>query len=127
MSASPAETWFAVAPAEEGDCWKIAFQEHHLGNPLIRSIHGGVVGSLIEHTAEKALDRALAEKSRSAKLELTTSAIDYLRVTKDSDLYARGSVMRIARRVAFMDVVCWQDSEDLPVARGACTLRILED
>ena len=127
MSVTPAETWFAVSPADEPDCWKIAFQEHHLGNPLIRSIHGGVVGSLIEHTAEKALDRALGEKSRSAKLELTTSAIDYLRVTKDSDLYARGSVMRIARRVAFMDVVCWQDSEDLPVARGACTLRILED
>lgn len=127
MSVTPAETWLAVSPADEPDCWKITFQEHHLGNPLIRSIHGGVVGSLIEHTAEKALDRALAEKSRSAKLELTTSAIDYLRVTKDSDLYARGSVMRIARRVAFMDVVCWQDSEDLPVARGACTLRILEE
>lgn len=127
MSATPAESWFAVGPTDEPDCWKISFQEHHLGNPLIRSIHGGVVGSLIEHTAEKTLDRALAEKSRSAKLELTTSAIDYLRVTKDSDLYARGSVVRIARRVAFMDVVCWQDSEDLPVARGACTLRILED
>ncbi|WP_075995370.1 PaaI family thioesterase [Salaquimonas pukyongi] len=127
MNTTPAETWFAFAPVEENSCWKVAFQEHHLGNPLIRSIHGGVVGSLIEHTAEKTLDHELAHKGRRAKLELTTSSIDYLRVTKDSDLYARGSVMRIARRVAFMDVVCWQDSEDLPVARGACTLRILEE
>ncbi|MEC9344391.1 MAG: PaaI family thioesterase, partial [Pseudomonadota bacterium] len=61
------------------------------------------------------------------KVELVSSAIDYIRVTKDTDLLARVSVVRIARRLAFVEVRCWQDSEDLPVARGSCTLRIYED
>lgn len=127
MTSTPAADWFGFEAMDTPDCLRIEFKEHHLGNPLIRSVHGGVVGSLIEQTAINALGAALAEKSRSGVLELTTSSIDYLRVTKDADLFARGMVVRIARRVAFMDVYCWQDSENLPVARGACTIRILED
>ena len=123
---SPAEQWLAISATDEPDLYVLDFREHHIGNPIIRSVHGGVVGSLIESAAEKALVVALREKGISSDVEVTTASIDYLRVTKDAPLYARVDIVRIARRIAFLDVKVWQDSEELPVSRGTCTLRILE-
>ena len=125
-SRSPATQWLNVFPTDDPDVFRVDFEERHLGNPLIRSIHGGTVGMLIEHAAEQGLKRHLDDKGISARLELTGSSIEYLRVTKDAPLYGRAKVVRIGRRIGFIDTWCWQDDEDVPVARGACTLRILE-
>ncbi|MCB1384690.1 MAG: hypothetical protein KDJ80_02020 [Nitratireductor sp.] len=126
-SPSPAEAWLAIRATDSPDLWRVAFQEHHLGNPLIRSVHGGVVGALMEHAAIRSLEYALAEKGLGARVGVVTTAIDYMRVTKDADLFARARIERIARRVAFLSVHCWQDGEDMPVARCNSTLRIVED
>jgi uncharacterized protein (TIGR00369 family) len=123
---NPMEEWLAVSVTDDPFVCKIDFQEHHIGNPIIRSVHGGVVGALIEYTAETALVHELRANGREAKTELTTSSIEYLRVTKDAPLFGRATIVRIARRIAFIDVWVWQDSEDLPVSRGSCTLRIME-
>ncbi len=123
---SPAEQWLAISITDDPDLFVLDFQEHHIGNPIIRSVHGGVVGALIECAAEKALINALKEKGLPSEVEVTTASIDYLRVTKDAPLYARVNIVRIARRIAFLDVKVWQDNEELPVSRGSCTLRILD-
>ena len=112
--------WLRIKPTSEPHRYSIQFAEYQIGNPFIRSLHGGVVGSMIEICAE--LD--LAERLPGAHTELVSAAIDYLRVTRDADLHARVEEIRIARRLAFMGVWCWQDDEALPVARGSCTLRI---
>lgn len=124
--ATPAQEWLAVSSTTDPAIYKIDFQEHHIGNPIIRSVHGGVVGSLVEYAAEGYLSHLLKKEGRDAKVEVTTSSIDYLRVTKDAPLFAKVEIVRIARRIAFVDVWIWQDSEDLPVSRGACTLRIID-
>jgi len=124
---SPAEDWLAISQTDQPDIFKIEFQEHHIGNPIIRSVHGGVVGSLIEHAAEGFLKHTLTLDNRTESVELASSSIDYLRVTKDAPLFARASMVRMARRVAFMNVYVWQDDEEMPVARGTCTLRILPE
>jgi acyl-coenzyme A thioesterase PaaI-like protein len=121
---SPIETWLNVARMEDPAVFRLDFQEHHIGNPLIRSLHGGVVGTLIEYAAEKYLEQKLLEAGRPARVEITTSSIEYLRVTKDASLFARASISRVARRIGFIDVRCWQDGEELPVSKGSCTLRI---
>lgn len=121
MLASPMAKWLRVEPADREAVYVMRFAEHHIGNPFIRAIHGGVVGSLIEMSAELELSR----RSPEATVELVSTAIDYLRVTKDADMFARVEEIRIARRLAFFDVWCWQDDEALPVARGSCTLRLL--
>ena len=123
---TPAEQWLAISHTDDPELFRLDFQEHHIGNPVIRSVHGGVVGALIESAAEKALQHVLSEKGRQCDVEVTTASIDYLRVTKDAPLFARTDIIRIARRIAFLDVKVWQDSEDLPVSRGTCTLRIME-
>lgn len=124
---SPLEDWLAVEPCEDPLVYRLCFEERHLGNPLIRSIHGGVVGTLIEYTAEAGVLSELRRSGRQSSVHVTATAIDYLRVTKDAPLYAKCEIVRVARRIAFVDVWCWQDEEELPVTRGSCTLRIVED
>ncbi len=114
--------WLALVVEPRAGVYRMRFAERHIGNPFIRSIHGGAVGSLIEASAELALAEIVG-----GPVELQSSAIDYLRVTKDADLWSRAELVRRGRRLAFVDVWCWQDSEDLPVARGSCTLRILAE
>lgn len=123
-TASPVESWLCVSKTGDPDIYKLEFAEHHIGNPLIRSMHGGVVASMIEYAAEKHLDAHLQNTGTPAEVELFSSSIEYLRVTKDAPLYARAKIVRVARRVAFIEVRCWQDEEDLPVSRGSCSLRI---
>jgi acyl-coenzyme A thioesterase PaaI-like protein len=119
---SPMAEWLLIEPGGRENVYVMRFAERHVGNPFIRAIHGGVVGSLIEMSAELELSR----RSPGTSVELVSSAIDYLRVTKDADMHARVEEVRIARRLAFFDVWCWQDDEALPVARGSCIVRLLD-
>ena len=96
------------------------FAERHIGNPFVRALHGGVVGAMMELSALL----ELARLDENARGEIVSSSIDYLRVTKDADLHARVEIVRIARRLAFLDVWCWQEAEDVPVARASCTVRL---
>lgn len=102
------------------------FAEHHLGNPLIRSIHGGIVGTLLEVAAEYEVERHLRETGGPKPIELTGAAVNYLRVTKDADLFARAEIVRMGRRIAFVQSWCWQDEEALKVAYATCQVRILD-
>lgn len=119
--ASPVAEWLRFEPTERKNVFRMRFCEHHIGNPFIRALHGGAVATMIEFCAEYAIVDIV-----DGPAELVSSALDYIRVTKDADVLARVDVVRVGRRVAFVDVWCWQDAEDVPVARGSCTLRILE-
>jgi acyl-coenzyme A thioesterase PaaI-like protein len=120
LLASPVARWLQAGPTERPNVYRLRFAERHIGNPFVRALHGGVVGSLAELSALL----ELARLSEGADVEVVSSSIDYLRVTRDMDLFARVEVVRIARRLAFLDVWCWQDSEDAPVARASCTVRL---
>ena len=101
--------------------YKMHFAEHHLGNIFIRSLHGGVTGTMIELCAEAETQNALNTK---ANLSIITSSIDYLRISRDADLFARASICRLSRRLSVVDVECWQDSENIIIARGTVTIKI---
>ena len=119
---SPITKWLGFEATDRDNVFRLRFAEHHIGNPFIRALHGGVVASMIELSAEFAVGRAA---EAAGLIELVSSAVDYIRVTKDADLLARVDTVRVGRRLAFVDVWCWQDAEDVPIARGSCTLRIL--
>lgn len=121
-AASSMKQWLAFKAHPQNNLFSMQFHDQHIGNPMIRSVHGGVTASLIEMSAEHTL---LAETDNRFSVLLVSSSVDYLRVTKDTDIYARSQIVRISRRLAFIDVWCWQDEEDIPVARGTCTLRIM--
>lgn len=99
------------------------FEEHHIGNPLIRSLHGGVVGTMIEMVAASAAIEEL-QSNENVEIDVANTNVNYMRVTKDADLYASFEIVRRGRRVIFVDVVCWQDEPELAVAKGNCMVRI---
>ncbi len=113
--------WLKVKPLEEDGLYQLTFAEHHIGNVWIRSIHGGVSASMMEICAE-AETRKLIEAGQD--VQISTSTIDYLRITKDADIFARTTIVRKSRRLSIADIVCWQDEEAIPVARGTVTLKI---
>ena len=121
---SPMQQWLAFEAGDEKGLYRLHFRDEHLGNPLIRSVHGGVTASLIEMCAEHLL---CAELDQQTQVQLLSSSVDYLRVTKDVDIHARAQIVRIGRRLGFVDVWCWQDEEAIPIARGTCTLRIFNN
>ncbi len=118
---SPMQDWLAFFATEEKGKYLLQFKDHHIGNPMIRSIHGGVTASLIEMCAEHMIS---LELENQISVQLVSSSLDYLRVSRDSDIQARASVVRIGKRLGFVDVWCWQDDESSPITRGTCTLRL---
>ena len=115
--------WLSFSPTAEAGVFQSEFSERLIGNPFIRSIHGGVLGSFMELSAEKIV---LSEPEFAGRLSIITSATDYLRVTKDMNLFCRATILRKSRRIRVVDVSCWQEEEVRPVARGIITLRILD-
>ncbi len=118
---SPMQDWLAFQSDDEKGKYLLHFHEQHIGNPMIGSIHGGVTASLVEMCAEHMIS---VELEHQADVKLVSSSLDYLRISRDTDIHARARIVRIGRRLAFVDVWCWQDDENIPIARGTCTLRI---
>ncbi|MBL4599922.1 MAG: PaaI family thioesterase [Rhizobiaceae bacterium] len=113
--------WLSIKPGSEPGLFLHNFAEHHIGNPFIRSLHGGVTGAITEYCAEQVVFQELGSE---VSCKLTSNSMNYLRVTKAENIFARAKITRISRRMAFVDVVCWQDDESIPVTQGQCTIRI---
>ncbi len=113
--------WLQIKPHNHEGVYHLTFANHHIGNVWIRSIHGGVSASTIELCAEAETRKRLEDNQDAL---VTASTIDYLRITKDADIFARATIVRKSRRLSIVDVVCWQDDEETPVARGSVTLKV---
>lgn len=121
LFSSQTARWLQAQPEDEAGRYKMTFAVHHLGNIFIRSLHGGVTGAMIEMSAEAETRKHVGE---DIDLVIASTSIDYLRVTKDEDLHCRASIVRKSRRLSVVDVLCWQDNEDIPIARGVVTIRL---
>ena len=118
---TPMQKWLAFRAEEENGKYCLNFNVRHIGNPLVKTIHGGVTASFIEMCSQHCLTSKLGKDTR---ISLLSSNVDYLRITKDADIHGRAQIVRSSRRLAFIDVWCWQDDEDIPIAHGTCNLRI---
>lgn len=84
-----------------------------IGNPALPALHGGVVAGFMENAA---MMQVLLE-SREARLPKSVDfAIDYLRSARTRDCHARCELVRQGRRVAQVQIRCWQDDEQRPIA-----------
>lgn len=117
----PIASWLGLAPASMHNSFKTRFDDTHIGNPVIRSLHGGVIGSVMEICAQNVVSTVYGGEF---SVSIVSSSVDYLRATHDADLYCQIHIARQARRVAFVDALCWQDEPEKPVARGHLVLRV---
>ena len=113
--------WLQAGSLSEDGRYELQFDERHFGNPFVRSLHGGVTAALIELCAET---EVVNHVDTGTSVTIVSNSIDYLRITRDVNLQARVAIQRISRRLAVVEVKCWQDEEDTLVAQGIVTLRI---
>ncbi|WP_461536685.1 PaaI family thioesterase [Spongorhabdus nitratireducens] len=93
----------------------------NVGNPILPAIHGGVVGSFMQHAAAMHL---LMTLDLEALPRMINFSIDYLHSARLVDSWASCTLERQGRRVANVGIVFWQDDPDTPVAKGRTHFRI---
>ena len=91
----------------------LPFARHLIGNPVLPALHGGVIGAFMEMTALAQLSLAHPAQRIPKTIDIT---IEYLRPGLARDTFAHATLRKVGRRVANVQVECWQDSRTRPVA-----------
>ncbi len=120
LAISPFARFLTIEPQFAADCLvlKLCFAEHHIGNPMIRALHGGIVASLCELSASS----MLAFQTGATSMPKTLSHnVSYLRSTIAADCYAQASIERIGRRTATLSARAWQEDVKNTVAISRAT------
>ncbi len=81
--------------------FRLAFQEHHLGNPMIRTFHGGIIASFAEIAA--AIDTQANQKLEKLP-KCSSITLDYLRPAFAGTLLAKPSTVRVGKRFTVVSV-----------------------
>ena len=92
---------------------QLPFRPGLVGNSALPALHGGVVASFMESAAMLHRLRMLDEQRVPKSIDFS---IDYLRSAHAEDSYASCAVERLGRRVAQVQVRCWQSDASRPVA-----------
>ena len=90
---------------------RLPFRPSLIGNYVLPSLHGGVVAGFMENAALLHLLLILDESKVPKGIDFS---IDYLRSANAADLHARCEVARQGRRVAQVQIRCWQDEPGHP-------------
>jgi acyl-CoA thioesterase len=90
------------------------FREEHLGNPLIRTFHGGILAAFGEVVAAT----RLAKQRGDAELpECATMTFDYLRPAFAGTLHATPHIVKAGRRITTVSVQLRLDGKLVCVGR----------
>lgn len=88
-------------------------RESNIGNPIIRTVHGGVVGGFMELSA--ALQIVLNSDAETLPRVVDIS-VDYLRPTLPRLTFADCELIRQGRKLINVGVQAWQADPEKPVA-----------
>ncbi|TVR97859.1 MAG: PaaI family thioesterase [Rhodospirillales bacterium] len=91
----------------------LRFREGNIGNNLIRAIHGGVIGALLEQAA---ILHLIEQTEITVVPKIVNLSVDYLRPCLAADTFARGRVIKQGRRIANVRAEAWQADPERPVA-----------
>lgn len=124
--ASAMGQWFGTqVRLEDGEqLYRLTFDEPHIGNPVIRALHGGVISAFLEYAATLEVLSRAPESVRARSISVHTS---YLRGARDQDMDVAVQVQRVGRRIAFVEARGWQGERDNAVASAQIALRMFED
>ena len=102
-----------VAPDAARPLFRLPYQHKLIGNPWLPALHGGVIAGFAETAAILHLNQTL----RGAKLPKGIDfSIDYLRSGRPEETFANCEVVRVGSRVALVQVRCWQQDPQRPIA-----------
>ena len=120
---TPLLDWLSFEDIEtkDGRLYSITPDDAHIGNPLIKALHGGIVSTFLEVAAQHELRRALGPETTGNAININ---VDYLKSVKLAPLFARARITKAGRRLVFVDCIAWQDDENSPAAKAACSFSI---
>ncbi|MEM1381690.1 MAG: PaaI family thioesterase [Pseudomonadota bacterium] len=126
LSGSAVAGWFGTKVTANGDehLYTLTFDEPHIGNPVIRALHGGVISAFLEHCATL---EVLARTPSDIAVRPISVHTSYLRGSRDTDFTVSVAIQRIGRRIAFVEARGWQGNRDEEVASAQIALRLFED
>ena len=103
--------------SESHVCFSLPFRDDLVGNARLPALHGGVVAGFAENAA--LLHLLLFEEQKRVPKPIDFS-VDFLRSARNMTTYAECDVLRQGRRVAAVQVRCWQRDHATPItaARG---------
>ncbi len=113
--ASPYEKFLGIAASgDNGEkTYKMPFREQHIGNPLIKTFHGGIIASFAELVAGIHLTKNQDEQSKPVCSSMT---LDYLRPAFAGTLVAKPNIIREGKRFIVVVVDVFLDGDQ--VSRG---------
>ncbi len=85
--------------------FQLPAKDENIGNPILPAIHGGVIAGFMETSAILQL-MVFMQTSRVPKV--IDFSIDYLRAGHHRDSFAECTITRQGRRVANVNIDCWQ-------------------
>ena len=100
-----------VALADGAPRFRLPFRPSLIGNPALPALHGGAVAGFMENAALLHLLLLLDERKVPKAIDFS---IDYLRSANAVDAHAACEVARQGRRVAQVQIRCWQDETGHP-------------
>lgn len=115
--------WLGVAVdfSNDNPCIAMPFSEQHIGNGMIRAIHGGILASFMEVAAAS----IIGQKTGQLELPLAlNSDVVFLRSTKDCDCFANVTVLRLGKKLATLEVNSWQTDSKRVLATGRFTFLV---
>lgn len=100
------------------------FADHLIGHPLLPALHGGSVAGFMELTALASLEASMGRSERPKPVDVS---IAYLRSARPLDTFARASIRKAGRRIAYVSVLAWQEDEAAPIAEMAVHFLMVGD
>ncbi len=91
----------------------LPFRQSLIGNTSLPALHGGVIAGFMENAAQLHLLLLLDENKVPKSIDFS---IDYLRSAHAEDCFAACEVARLGRRVAQVQIRCWQGADVRTVA-----------
>jgi|GEM_PF-348105 len=93
----------------------LEFNDSHIGDPHARTVHGGILTSLMETAAAGTL--AIDQNARELADPLSLK-VQFLRPTGARNTYASASIIRAGKNIIIVDAYAWQESPGKPAARA---------
>lgn len=111
----PYAAYLGICLDSDSGIFTLPFRDDLVGNMHLRAVHGGAIGGFLENAAMIWL--SITEDQQRVPKPVDFS-LDFLRSAQARDSHAHCEVLRKGRRVAQVQVRCWQDDPQRPVSVG---------
>jgi len=101
----------------------LPFSELIIGDPFARTIHGGMLASIMEMAAAGTI---IDKMGRPDLLAPLSTSINYLKRTFAGDCFAAAEIVRFGRNIIVAHARAWQQADAEPVATATILFKGLE-